>query len=325
MPIFLSTLPLGWLENGPSLIGLRILMFLLLPKCSVQKLHPVEVEGTSFGLGSSEFGRTNCKPIPQTMALCHGVGYSEMRLPNLLGHETMKEVLQQAGSWVPLLNKQCHSDTRKFLCSLFAPVCLSELYESIQPCRSLCQAVRDSCTPVMSAFGFPWPDMLDCNRFPVDNDLCIPSANSEEERVQQEESKICDACKSEGEAESDILEHFCKNDFVLKMKVKEILYLDGDAKIVPEGRGRILYGLEGWTASGEVGMELWLAGGSHCTCDELRDLTSSYLLMGRKRGEGRLLITSVRHWRGGKRDLRRLTRSFKRARCQKLAAMGADQ
>ncbi|XP_078078790.1 secreted frizzled-related protein 2-like [Mustelus asterias] len=321
MPIFL---PLDWLERRAS-SALWFLMLLLFPICSVRSLPPGEAEGTSFGLGSSEFGRTNCKPIPHTMALCHGVGYSEMRLPNLLGHESMKEVLQQASSWVPLLSKQCHSDTRKFLCSLFAPVCLSELQELVQPCQSLCQAVRDSCTPVMSAFGFPWPDMLDCNRFPVENDLCIPSAISEEERARQEESTVCHACTSEGEAKSNILEHLCKNDFALKMKVKDISYLNGDAKIIPEGRSRVLYGLEGWTVSGEVRMELWLAGGSNCTCDALRDLTSPFLVIGRKQDEGRLFVSSVRHWRGGKRDLRRITRSFKRARCQKLARSGVGQ
>ncbi|CDR07560.1 unnamed protein product, partial [Oncorhynchus mykiss] len=83
----------------------------------------------------------------------------------------MPEVKQQAGSWVPLLAKRCHADTQVFLCSLFAPVCLDR---PIYPCRSLCEAVRDSCAPVMETYGFPWPEMLTCDKFPIDNDLCIP-------------------------------------------------------------------------------------------------------------------------------------------------------
>ena len=27
----------------------------------------------------------------------------------------------------------------------------------------------------MSTYGFPWPDMLACDKFPVDNDMCITS------------------------------------------------------------------------------------------------------------------------------------------------------
>lgn len=125
--------------------------------------------------------RSACKPVPSSMSLCHGVGYSEMRLPNLLGHDTMKEALQQAASWVPLLTKQCHRETKKFLCSLFAPVCISQMEEPIFPCRSLCEAVRDSCLPVMAAFGFPWPEMLNCSRFPGGNELCIPPVGPEDQ------------------------------------------------------------------------------------------------------------------------------------------------
>lgn len=125
------------------------------------------------------YKRSNCKPIPSSLLLCRGIEYQNMRLPNLLGHESLQEVLEQASTWIPLVQKQCHSDTRKFLCSLFAPVCIDDLDEIIQPCRSLCEKVKDSCAPVMSAFGFPWPDMLDCTRFPPDNDLCIPLGSSD--------------------------------------------------------------------------------------------------------------------------------------------------
>lgn len=70
--------------------------------------------------------RSVCKPIPSTLSLCHGVGYREMRLPNLLGHDSLKEAQQQSAAWLPLVSKLCHRDTKKFLCSLFAPVCLPE-------------------------------------------------------------------------------------------------------------------------------------------------------------------------------------------------------
>lgn len=132
-----------------------------------------------FGEPDFSYKRSNCKPIPAPMLLCRGIEYQNMRLPNLLGHETVQEVLEQASTWIPLVQKQCHPDTRKFLCSLFAPVCIDDLDEIIQPCHSLCEEVKESCAPVMSAFGFPWPDMLDCSRFPKDNDLCIPLASSD--------------------------------------------------------------------------------------------------------------------------------------------------
>merc|ERR1712002_445281 len=75
-----------------------------------------------------------------------------MRLPNLLDHDTMSEVSQQAASWVPLWNVRCHLDTQLFLCSLFSPVCLDR---AIYPCRSLCETVKRGCEGRMKTYGFP--------------------------------------------------------------------------------------------------------------------------------------------------------------------------
>lgn len=120
--------------------------------------------------GGRSYGKPpQCVDIPDDLRLCHNVGYNQMLLPNLLEHETMAEVKQQASSWVPLVHKNCHPGTQVFLCSLFAPVCLDR---PIYPCRWLCEAVRDGCTPIMEAFGFPWPEMLTCDKFPQD-DVCI--------------------------------------------------------------------------------------------------------------------------------------------------------
>ena len=42
----------------------------------------------------------------------------------------------------------------------------------------------------MKSRGFPWPPMLDCNKFPLDNDMCITSqAESEQNRKKEEEKK----------------------------------------------------------------------------------------------------------------------------------------
>ena len=41
--------------------------------------------------------------------------------------------------------------------------------------RSLCQKVKSGCLSTMENHGFPWPSMLDCDKFPMDNDMCITS------------------------------------------------------------------------------------------------------------------------------------------------------
>lgn len=73
-----------------------------------------------FDIGLS----TKCVAIPKEMSMCHNIGYSEMRLPNLMGHTSMTEVISKSTDWQHLAQTGCHPYARTFLCSLFAPVCL---------------------------------------------------------------------------------------------------------------------------------------------------------------------------------------------------------
>ena len=126
------------------------------------------------GAGGGMHQWPKCIDIPSNLTLCQNLRYHQMRLPNLLEHDTLREVTNQAKSWVPLVGIRCHPDTKLFLCSLFSPVCLDR---PIWPCRSLCTAVKTACEGHMNAHGFSWPDMLKCDKFPLDNDLCIGLQN----------------------------------------------------------------------------------------------------------------------------------------------------
>ena len=55
-----------------------------------------------------------------------------------------------------------------------SPVCLDR---PIYPCRGLCERVRVGCEGRMKTYGYPWPDMLRCDKFPMDNDMCIGPLN----------------------------------------------------------------------------------------------------------------------------------------------------
>lgn len=125
--------------------------------------------------GSGFYEKPVCKDIPSNMSLCNNINYKQMKVPNLLGHETLSEIEYQSSVWTPLVNIQCHPDTQLFLCSLFAPICLEH---QIKPCRSLCESVRDSCEDKMKIHSYSWPSMFDCSQFPEDNGLCIPSTVS---------------------------------------------------------------------------------------------------------------------------------------------------
>ena len=53
-----------------------------------------------------------CVDIPDNLTLCRNIGYQQMQLPNLLEHDSLQEVGQQASSWVRLVAVRCHPDTQ---------------------------------------------------------------------------------------------------------------------------------------------------------------------------------------------------------------------
>uniref|UniRef100_A0A8D2Q5Y0 Secreted frizzled-related protein 2 n=1 Tax=Varanus komodoensis TaxID=61221 RepID=A0A8D2Q5Y0_VARKO len=256
--------------------------------------------------------RSACKPVPSSMALCHGVGYSEMRLPNLLGHDTVKEALQQAASWVPLLSKQCHRDTKRFLCSLFAPVCIGELDAPVFPCRTLCEAVREGCAPVMAAFGFPWPDMLNCSRFPAGNELCVPPVACSNLCPT---GVVCAACRDTGHAEKEFLERVCSQGFALKMSIKSLSGLEGGLKVAPEMRSRTLYRHDGWSEEELQKPVLWLPDGEACSCPALAGPPGTVVLAMGHRVAGQLVLSWVRRWQRGEKELKKFSRAVRKLQC----------
>lgn len=166
---------------------------------------------------AGRLAQPTCLEIPSNLTLCRGIGYTRMRLPNLLEHDSMAEVQQQARSWVQLVNRRCHPDTQLFLCSLFSPVCLER---PIYPCRSLCEAVRRGCEATMAHYGYPWPDMVRCDKFPLDNDMCI-GVQSAAATSEASASVACKACQQANTTES-LVDNYCRADFVVRARVKRL-------------------------------------------------------------------------------------------------------
>ncbi|TRY54424.1 hypothetical protein DNTS_023694 [Danionella cerebrum] len=249
-----------------------------------------------------------CVDIPDDFRLCHGVGYNQMLLPNLLEHETMAEVKQQAGSWVPLVHKNCHPGTQVFLCSLFAPVCLER---PIYPCRWLCENVRDGCTPIMEAFGFPWPEMLTCEKFPQD-DVCISAPNATEASDATGHPPVCPPCDNEMKTDV-ILEHMCASEFAIKTKIKEVKQENRDRKVILQKKKKTIK-LGSLKKKDLKKLTLYLKNGADCPCSQLDNTGNTYLMMGRK-VEKQYLITGIHKWDKSSREFKKTMKKLKSHKC----------
>ncbi|TPP65139.1 Secreted frizzled protein 2 [Fasciola gigantica] len=160
-------------------------------------------------------GTHRCLAIPPNMSLCQNVGYRRMVLPNYLQHEELKEAVDQSQVWVSLAHTECHPDLKKFLCALYAPVCVEEFPEQlIHPCSDLCEDVRQSCLPKMLQFGFGWPEIVKCSRFPASSSkMCVPLTAKKRPR--------CSGCVAEPTFES-IVSSYCMADVALRARIVHV-------------------------------------------------------------------------------------------------------
>ncbi|KAI3372233.1 hypothetical protein L3Q82_022740 [Scortum barcoo] len=259
--------------------------------------------------GGPSYGKPpQCVDIPVDLRLCHGVGYQQMLLPNLLEHETMAEVKQQASSWVPLVHKNCHPGTQVLLCSLFSPVCLER---PIPPCRWLCEGVRDGCTPIMEAFGFPWPEMLNCDKFP-EGDVCIAMTNTTSPATPTGFSPICPPCDNEMETDT-MLEHMCASEFAFKAKIKDVTRENMDRKVILQKKKKMLK-VGNLKKKDMKTLVLYLKNGADCPCQQLDNLGNQYLIMGRKVDQ-QYLLTGIHKWDKSSKEFKKAIKKLKTYKC----------
>ncbi|KAG8277715.1 Frizzled-7 [Homalodisca vitripennis] len=118
-----------------------------------------------------------CEPI--TIPFCLDIKYNETIMPNLLNHQKQEDAGLEVHQFFPLVKVKCSHDLQFFLCSMYAPVC-TILDRAIPPCRSLCLSARNGCEELMNKFGFPWPEDLECSKFPEagGTDICVGENNT---------------------------------------------------------------------------------------------------------------------------------------------------
>uniref|UniRef100_A0A672ZRI7 Secreted frizzled-related protein 5-like n=1 Tax=Sphaeramia orbicularis TaxID=375764 RepID=A0A672ZRI7_9TELE len=272
----------------------------------------------AFDMGQS----TRCVAIPNQMKVCKDVGYSEMRLPNFLGHSNLEgEVVPRSEDWRPLLQTGCHPQAQAFLCSLIAPVCLDTF---IQPCRSLCVAVRDSCAPVLACQGHPWPEALNCDRFSAEDDMCLsphPKFSHFAKGINLLEPNCCPVCQNcpsveETPAMKTVLDAFCQDDFAVTAKIHRRRILRGEPEFGLEGRVEFIHQGPLLPYDTQHLLQQWLLINLQCASTLVHPGRSQlYVLTGAVQPDGTLGLNRVFPWHKRDTNIAVATRKWKYHRC----------
>uniref|UniRef100_A0A8C0P950 Secreted frizzled related protein 4 n=1 Tax=Canis lupus familiaris TaxID=9615 RepID=A0A8C0P950_CANLF len=107
--------------------------------------------------------------------MCRHMPWNITRMPNHLHHSTQENAVLAIEQYEELVDVNCSSVLRFFLCAMYAPICTLEfLHDPIKPCKSVCQRARDDCEPLMKMYNHSWPESLACDELPVyDRGVCI--------------------------------------------------------------------------------------------------------------------------------------------------------
>ncbi|KAM9311723.1 secreted frizzled-related protein 5-like [Gastrophryne carolinensis] len=265
----------------------------------------------AFDIGLS----TRCVSIPKELGMCHDVGYAEMRLPNLMGHTNMAEVVAKTADWHKLLQTGCHSYAQTFLCSLFSPVCMDTF---IPPCRSMCEAVRDSCAPVLACHDQSWPESLNCDRFPAGDDMCLDNLGKEFQYTYKELPKpTCQGCPPIEETYSpkNALNAFCDNNFAVKVKVAKRKISHGLHDYVVEGPVEFIK--QGLLLPYDTRnmIEQWLRINDNCAHRMIHHHRTMVYVIAGDIQNGKVVVNRIFHWQKKDIQLALATRKWRHHKC----------
>ncbi|MBN3318639.1 FZD5 protein, partial [Atractosteus spatula] len=102
--------------------------------------------------------------------MCKHIDYNLTYMPNQFNHDTQDEAGLEVHQFWPLVEIQCSPDLLFFLCSMYTPICLPDYRKPLPPCRSVCERAQRGCSPLMSQYGFQWPERMSCERLPAQGD-----------------------------------------------------------------------------------------------------------------------------------------------------------
>ncbi|XP_053385153.1 secreted frizzled-related protein 1-like isoform X2 [Mercenaria mercenaria] len=241
----------------------------------------------AWGMDVRSITHRRCVPIPADLKLCQDVEYVNMSVPNLLGHDTVEEAKRQANPWVALKNVGCHPNLDLFLCSLYAPVCLDR---PIFPCQSLCESVKFHCEGYMNKYGFVWPNILHCDKFPTGDSLCIKQLTF----INTTAANVCEPCKKPMTFES-LLDSYCWSTYVLKVKIRKVVDDGNGDKLLVTKRKIKSYKPKSIPKKDKKNLKLIIQNGTNCDCEVAEKAKKSSLVMASKVGD-KFVVTYVGDW-----------------------------
>ena len=118
---------------------------------------------------------------PHILSQCRSLNYSTT-LPNLRGQTAPSVIEAEFLHFEILFRYNCSNALLVLLCGVYAPFCGCCSPDNtsfvLKPCRNICNHVYNGCIGVFNEFQYEWPETLNCENFPEQNEeLCFHPSN----------------------------------------------------------------------------------------------------------------------------------------------------
>merc|ERR1719500_1360143 len=166
----------------------------------------------------------------------------------------------------------------------------------------------------MQAYGFPWPAMLDCEKFPQDNDMCITAQSA---KAPSDDGKCTGRPCDQHLTAENILDNFCQADFVVKVRISKVK----PRKLIGK-KAQVFRAWKGTQAEMKAlrNPKFSLRREQRCCADRAREnRNGKFLVMGRRPTEANAPMepTFIAPWSKSK-EIERARRMFKSMDCDNL-------
>ncbi|KAG7270532.1 hypothetical protein CRUP_026424 [Coryphaenoides rupestris] len=120
------------------------------------------------GCGNATFPSFMSSCEPMEVEMCHGLSYNLTSFPNIwMSISDQRQAATLLQQYRVLMELACFEPLRRLACGMLVPQC-SPQGGVLQPCRSVCSAAQQQCSPPLDLLSFSWP--FNCHLLPDSRD-----------------------------------------------------------------------------------------------------------------------------------------------------------